>query len=329
MRARCVYYERSGPAREVLALGEMEVAPPGPDEVLVRVRFSGVNPADVKARSGAPGRAMAFPRVVPHHDGAGIVEKAGTGVDRALIGRPVWLFSAQHRRPFGTAAQYITIAGANVVPLPANVPLEVGACLGIPVMTAWHATLNGPPITGRTVLVTGGAGAVGHCAVQLARRHGAFVVATVSSEAKAREAEEAGAHATVDYRAADAAEQVLRATNGHGADVIVDVDTTSNAELLARTVAQDGHIASYGSAAVVAQMPVRDLRLRCATVRFMTLYHLGGDTLRAIAAGINATLEADGLRHRIARQLPLSETAAAHEAVEGGAVSGKVIVRVD
>jgi NADPH2:quinone reductase len=283
----------------------------------------------VKARGGAPGRTLAFSRIVPHHDGSGIVEEVGADVDRALIGQPVWLFCAQHQRPYGTAAQYITIARNNVVPLPTNVPLEIGACLGIPVMTAWHAVLDGPPIAGRKVLVTGGAGAVGHYAVQFARRHGAFVVSTVSSADKARQAAKAGAHVTVDYRNANAAEQIIAATDGHGADVIVDVDMTANADLITKVVAQGGHIASYGSGALTAQVPVRDLRLRCATIRFMTLYHLADTTLQAIAAGINAMLEAGALQHRIAREFPLAETAAAHEAVESGKDSGKVIIRID
>lgn len=217
----------------------------------------------------------------------------------------------------------------RLAPLPHNVPLQTGACLGIPVMTAWHATLNGPPIAGRNVLVTGGAGAVGHYAVQLARMHGAFVVATVSSDDKAREARDAGAQVTVNYRDADAAERIMAATNGRGTDVIVDVDTTTNAELIAKVVAQDGHVASYGSGTLTAQVPVRDLRLKCATLRFMTLYHLSQDTLQAIARGVNAMLERRSLRHRIAKEFPLADTAAAHEAVEGGKINGKVIVRID
>jgi len=329
MHARCVFYERSGPAREVLVLGEIPVRAPGADEVLVRLRYSGVNPADVKARAGAPGRSMAFDRIVPHHDGAGIVEDVGLGVDRALIGQPVWLFSAQYKRPFGTAAQYITIARNNIVLLPKDVPLQVGACLGIPVMTAWHAVSNGPPIAGRSVLVTGGAGTVGHYAVQLARQHGAFVVATVSSMDKGREANEAGAHVIVNYRDADAVEQVMAATKGDGADLVVDVDTTANADFIAKVIAQDGQLVSYGSGSLTAQIPVRDFRLRCATIRFMTLYHLGIDTLRAIAAGINEKLETHSLQHRIVMEVPLANTAAAHEAIEGGKITGKTIIRID
>lgn len=329
MQTHCVSYEKTGPAREVLAVGGIPLNAPGPDDVLVRLHFSGVNPADVKARRGAPGRILGFKRVVPHHDGAGIVEGVGANVDRTLIGQPVWLFSAQYQRPFGTAAQYITIAHTNVVPLPHNVPLKIGACLGIPVMTAWHAALNGPPIADRKVLVTGGAGAVGHYAVQLARRNGAFVVATVSSDDKAREAKEAGAHVTINYREPDAVEHVMQATRGHGADVVVDVDTTANAEFIAKVIAQGGHLASYGSSLLAAQIPVRDFRLRCANIRFMTLYHLPNETLRAIAAGINAMLEADGLLHRIAKEFPLTETAAAHETVESGKISGKVLIRID
>ncbi len=326
MQARCAYYERSGPAREVLALSEMPVRPPAAGEVLVRLHFSGINPTDVKNRGGAPGRGMAFARIVPHHDGAGVVEATGDGLAGLSPGQRVWVFCAQHQRPFGTASEYITLDRQLVVPLPANVPLQAGACLGIPAMTAWNAVLGGGPVNGRTVLVTGGAGAVGHYAVQIARRHGAQVIATVSSPEKAQDALQGRAHHAVNYRAPDAAEQIMAATNGRGVDLCVDVDTTSNAKLVSRVLAMNGQIASYGSRGLTADIPVRDLRLRCASMRFLTLYYLPIDVLRSIAAGINAMLEVDLLQHRIAQVFPLQEIAAAHEAVESGAVSGKVLL---
>jgi NADPH2:quinone reductase len=328
VRSRCIYYERSGPAREVLVLGEMLVQAPAAGEVLVRLHYSGINPTDVKNRGGAPGRSLAFDRIVPHHDGAGIVEAVGEDVPKAMVGNRVWIFCAQHRRAFGTASQYISIDQRLVVPLPANASLEAGACLGIPAMTAWNAVLGSGPVSGRTVLITGGAGAVGHYAVQIARRHGAQVIATVSSPEKAREAVHGGAHHAINYHCPDVAEQIMAASEGRGIELCVDVDTTSNAAMLARVVAMNGQIASYGSRTLNAQIPVRDLRLRCASMRFLTLYHLSIDVLRSIAAGINAMLEADLLQHRVARIFPLHETAAAHETMESGAVSGKILRNV-
>lgn len=326
MRARCAYYDRSGPAREVLALGEMSVQSPGAGEVLVRLHFSGVNPTDIKNRGGVPGRGKVFDRIVPHHDGAGIVEATGEGVPSTLVGQPVWIFCAQHERPFGTASQYITIGQQFISPLPAGVSFEVGACLGIPAMTAWNAVLGSGPVNGRTVLVTGGAGAVGNYAVQIARRQGAFVIATVSSSEKAQDALQGGAHHAIDYRTPDAAEQILAATGGRGVDLCVDVDTTANARLASRVMALGGKIASYGSGQLTADVPVRDLRLRCVSVRFLTIYNFGPDMLQPIAAGINAMLEANLLQHRIVRQFPLEEIAAAHEFLESGTAIGKILI---
>lgn len=326
MRARCAYYDRCGPAREVLALGEMSARSPGAGEVLVRLHFSGVNPTDIKSRGGVLGRGKAFDRIVPHHDGAGIVEATGDGVPSTLVGQPVWVFCAQHERPFGTASQYITIGQQFISPLPAGVSFEVGACLGIPAMTAWNAVLGSGPVNGRTVLVTGGAGAVGHYAVQIARRQGALVIATISSSEKAQYALQGGAHHAIDYRTTDAADQILAATSGRGVDLCVDVDTTANARLASRVMALGGKIASYGSRQLTADVPVRDLRLRCVSIRFLTIYNFGPDMLQLIAAGINAMLEANLLQHRIARQFPLEEIAAAHEFLESGTAIGKILI---
>ena len=328
MQASCAYYERCGPARDVLALGEMPIRPPAANEVLVRLRYSGVNPTDIKNRGGVPGRGMAFDRIVPHHDGAGTIEAIGDGLPATLVGKPVWVFCAQHKRPFGTASQYITIDRKFIAPLPPGASFEAGACVGIPAMTAWNAVLGSGPVNGRIVLVTGGAGAVGHYAVQIARHQGALVIATVSSSEKARDAVQGGAHHTVDYRQPDAAEQILAATDGRGVDLCVDVDATGNAKLVAQVMASGGQIASYGSRELTADMPVRDLRLRCVSMRFLTLYHLNIDLLQSIAAGINAMLESNLLQHRVARIFPLKEIAAAHEALELGAVRGKVLLDV-
>nr|MCU0946075.1 NADPH:quinone reductase [Rubritepida sp.] len=184
---KAVWYERTGPAREVLVYGEMPTPNPRPGEVLVRLAASGVNPSDWKARGGS--RPMIAPRVIPHSDGAGVIEAAGPGVDPARIGQRVWIWNGQWKRPFGTAAQYIALPATQAVPLPAGTSFEAGACLGIPALTALHAVRTDGGVAGQSVLVAGGAGAVGHYAIQFARLLGARqVIATVSSPQKAQHA---------------------------------------------------------------------------------------------------------------------------------------------
>jgi NADPH2:quinone reductase len=310
----------------VLVVGALPVRPPGPGEVLVRVHWSGVNPTDVKSRGGVPGRKMAFERVVPHHDAAGLVEGVGEGVAEELVGQRVWIFCGQHERPFGTASEYVTIDRRRVAPLPADVRMDVGACLGVPAMTAWNAVLGDGPVAGKIVLVAGGAGSVGHYAVQIARLHGARVLATVSSDQKGEEARRAGAHQVFDYTVPGVAEQILRATEGRGVDLFVDVNTTANAALAAAVVRLGGRIASYGSQDLTAVVPVRDLRQRCISVRFLTIHRFGPEILQPIAAGINALLETGRLQHRISHRFPLDRIADAHEVVESGTAIGKVLV---
>ena len=326
---RAAYYDETGPARSVFRIGVLPTPSPGVGEVLVRLETSGVNPTDTKVRGAAPGREKPFDRIVPHHDGAGVIEAVGDGVERGLVGRRVWVFCAQAGRPFGTAAEHVALPVGLTARLPDGVSFEIGAALGVPVMTAWNAVLGDGPVPGKTVLVAGGAGSVGHYAVQIARLFGARVIATVSSQEKAKEAESAGAHATVNYRDADAARRILDLTNGRGVDLFVDVDTTTNASLAGQVTALFGRVTSYGSRGLSAELPVRDLRQRCVTVRFLTLHRFGPAVLGPIADGVNALLEIGGLKHRIAARFPLAEIGAAHEIVEGGSARGKVVVDVD
>ena len=209
---RAVWYERNGPAAEVLTYGEMPTPVAGPGEVRIRLEASGVNPADVGRRGGSY-RAMEYPRVIPNSDGAGIVDQVGDGVTRFKIGQRVWLFNGQRNgRAFGTAAEYIALAEHLVTPLPDNLSFAQGATLGIPGMTAWCCLFADGPIVGKTVLVTGGAGAVGHYAVQLAKWGGAQVIATVSSAAKAEQARLAGADLVVNYRNEDVVAKAMAFT---------------------------------------------------------------------------------------------------------------------
>src|ERR1700745_4177850 len=191
---RAAWYEKQGPAREVLTVGEMPDPTPGPGEVRIRIAASGINPGDIKKRQDSFGIGMPYPRIIPHSDGAGRIDKVGEGVPSEWIGRSVWCYGAQSYRPFGTAAEFTVVPVEKVAPLPDHVAPEQGACLGIPGITAHRAVYVAGPVDGRTVLVQGAGGSVGLCAVQLARRGGAHVVGTVRSSSEEETAKNAGAH---------------------------------------------------------------------------------------------------------------------------------------
>ena len=323
---RAAIFEHLGPARDVLRVIDLADVPPGSGEVQVEVQASGVNPTDVKLRGGAPGRKLAFPLIVPHHDGAGVITHVGAGVDVRRIGQRVWVYGAQNGRAFGTSAQYVTLPARLAVPLSDTLSFDEGACLGVPAMTAWEAVMGDGPPKGDIVLVTGGAGNVGRYAVQLARLAGARVIATVSSEAKAIVACEAGAEATVDYTAPDAAAQILDMTKRLGVTRVVDVDTTRNAALIANVIAPGARVISYGSGALDAAIPVRDFRQKNATIRFLNILRLPPDHLDRNAFALNSALASGGITHGIDSRFPLAEIAAAHEKIESGTAIGRVLV---
>jgi NADPH2:quinone reductase len=259
---QAAFYERTGAASAVLQLGEMPDSTPGPGEVRLRLRWSGVNPADVKARAGLRSTVLPFPRIVPHSDGAGIIDAVGPGVSHDRIGERVWTWNAAWGRPFGTAAQRVVLPEAQAVALPGVVSDEAGACLGIPALTALHACLVGGGVAGRNVLVAGGAGAVGHYAVQFARALGAQqVLATVSSPRKAELAAAAGADAVIDYRSDDVVERVREATRGAGVDRIIEVDVAANAALDVELLRSGGDCVVYGSGAARFELPFYPLIL--------------------------------------------------------------------
>ncbi|HJZ20964.1 MAG TPA: NADPH:quinone reductase [Bradyrhizobium sp.] len=324
---KAVWYERAGAAPEVLSFGEMPTPVAGPGEVRIRLEASGVNPADVGRRAGSY-RAMEFPRVIPNSDGAGIVDQVGDGVTRLAVGQRVWLFNGQrNERAFGTAAQYIALAEHLVTPLPDDVSFAAGATLGIPGMTAWCALFGDGPIVGRTVLVTGGAGAVGHYAVQLAKWGGAQVIATVSSAAKAEQARLAGADLVINYRSEDVVGKAMAFTGGRGIDRVVDVDFGGNIATTLKLMAMNSTIAVYatnGNRSPV--VPVRELMEKCVALRALVLYALPPSLLAAAQADISRWLAAGKRIHNIAGQFALSETAQAHLAVEKGDKLGTVIV---
>lgn len=330
---RAISYRRCGPAAEVLEFGELPDPHPGPGEVLVRVHASGVNPSDVKTRAGLRG-PIAHPRIVPHNDGAGVIEAVGEGVDRARIGERVWLWNANrdfadgaHQGAVGTAADRVAVPAAQAPPLPDGTGFVEGACLGVPAMTAHRAALADGPLDGRTVLVTGGAGAVGHYAVQIAKWAGATVFATVSSAEKAGRAQAAGADAVIDYKREDVAARVLDLTGGRGVDRVIEVDFGANLETNLRLLKPGGAIAAYASAA--APKPALDFypfMNRNAAFRFVLVYAMEADAKAAAVRDIDVMLRQGRLTHPVAATFALEETAAAHETVESGRATGNVVV---
>ncbi len=324
---KAVWYERTGAAPDVLNFGEMPTPEAGPGEVRIRLEASGVNPADVGRRAGNY-RAMEFSRVIPNSDGAGVIDQLGDGVTQFSVGQRVWLFNGQRNgRAFGTAAEYIALADYLVTPLPDDVSFAAGATLGIPCMTAWCCLFGDGPIAGQTVLVTGGAGAVGHYAVQLAKAGGARVIATVSSAIKDMEARLAGADLVVNYRTDDVVAKVMEFTEQRGVDRVVDVDFGGNIATTLKLMAMNSTIAVYatnGNRSPV--IPMRELMEKCIALRALVLFALPPPLLATAQADISKWLAAGPRIHNIAAQFPLSETVQAHLAVEKGDKLGTVIV---
>jgi NADPH:quinone reductase len=324
---QAVWYTETGPATQVLRFGEQPAPQAGPGEVRIRLHASGVNPADCNRRAGRT-QPMEFPLVIPNSDGSGVVDQVGAGVDPALLHRRVWLHNGQRGRALGTAAEWIALDAAVVAPLPDGLSFEQGACLGIPCMTAWHCVFMDGPVEGRTVLVQGGAGAVGHFAVQLAAWGGARVITTVSGEAKARHARAAGAHEVIDRRTEDVAARVLALTGGAGVDRIVEVDLGGNLASDLRVLQANGRIASFASRGDMRPaLPYDDLLRK--NISFHAVF-LGGLPLaarQAIQAGVGRWLASASAQVTVSDVFPLERTADAHLAVEAGTKLGTVVVR--
>jgi NADPH2:quinone reductase len=322
---RAAYYERNGTARDVLSVGEIDTPTPGPGEVRVKLRTSGVNPSDVKAREGRT-RKIAFPRVIPHSDGAGDIDAVGDGVPKARIGERVWVWNAQWKRASGTCAEYAVLPAALAVPLPGSASYEAGACLGIPAMTAFHAVEVSGARQGMNVLVTGGAGGVGHYAIQFAKARGATVLATISSEAKAKLAREAGADHVIDYKRENVPERAMALTGKAGIDAVIEMDLAANARLYPGLLRPRGQVVVYGTGSAEAAIPAQPMLVNAHAVRFVYVYELTADERAAAVATINRMLAAGSLINNVALTLPLSDVVAAHEAVEQGQAMGNVVV---
>lgn len=321
---RAAWYEKQGPAREVLTVGEMMDPSPAAGEVRIRIAVSGINPGDLKKRQDAFGSGMTYPRVIPHSDGAGRIDKIGDGVSSEWMDREVWCYGAQSYRPYGTAAEFTSVPVDHVAPLPKKVSMEQGACLGIPGITAHRAGHVGGPVSDRTVLVQGAAGAVGLCAVALLRHAGAHVIGTVRSSTDEAIAKKAGAH-DVLLIDKDLLSRV-RALAPDGIDHIVEVAFGANIETDVELLKQGGSIASYATDNATPKIPFWLMVFKNIRVYFLGSDDFPKETKTKATRDLNAALEAGWSGFEIAERIPLSEIARAHELVEHPQRPGRVVV---
>ena len=323
---KAVWYERHGDA-DVLEYGEMPNPEPRTGEVRVRVIVSGVNPSDWKRRQGLTSR-MEFSRVIPNQDGAGVIDAVGSGVPQSRIGERVWLFESQFARPFGTGAEYTVQPTGHAVRLPDKTDFVMGAGIGVPAMTAHRCVFADGPVTGKTVLVTGGAGAVGHYAIQQAKLGGATVISTISSEEKAQIALQAEADHTINYREGDTAARVLELTDGRGVDHIVEVDFAANFPVSQQVLRSSGVLAVYSTGSPSNPAVPLQFKSSNVNVRMVLVYDMPESAKTAAISDITSWLEQGKLTHFPGPHFPLERLNDAHLAVAGGAI-GKVIVDVN
>jgi NADPH:quinone reductase-like Zn-dependent oxidoreductase len=325
---KAAYYDRQGPADEVLIVGDLSEPEPGFGEVRVKVAVSGLNPTDLKTRTGFAGAPMPFSRIIPHQDGAGAIDKVGPGVSEKRVGERVWLYKAQAGRPFGTAAEFVVLPSELAVRLPDNASFEVGASLGIAAITAHRCLFADGDIRGRRVLVQGGGGAVGTAAILIAKWAGAWVAATVSRPEQETVALEAGADLVINRHSEDIAAVIKKATNGAGVERIVDVDMANNIDIDIACLAPSGVVTAYATDDPTAKLAMPFLKTMFGgyAFRFVFFYSIPDEAFRTAIREVTACVAAGAYRPAIGLQLPLERVAEAHAAQESGKVVGKILL---
>ena len=323
---RAAWYEKQGPAREVLVVGEMPDPRPAAGEVRIRIAASGINPGDIKKRQDSFGIGMAYPRVIPHSDGAGRVDQVGEGVPSDWVGRAVWCYGAQSYRPFGTAAEFTVVPLDHVAPLPENVSPEQGACLGIPGITAHRAVNVGGDVAGRTVVVQGAGGAVGMCAVQLARHSGARVIGTVRSSSEEPAARSAGAHEM--FLNDETLTERVKVLAPDGVDHIVEVAFGANIDVDVEMLKMGGSIGAYATDNATPKMPFWLMVFKNIRVYFLGSDDFPAEAKVAATQDLNDALQTGWPGFEIGERIPLAEIARAHEMAEHPVRRGRVVVTV-
>lgn len=324
---KSAWFEQFGPAAEVLRIGEQPEPKLAAGQVLVRVSTSGVNPSDVKKRAGSFPNLLDDGLVIPHSDGAGVIEAVGSGVPKRRIGTRVWLYQAQYARRLGTAAEYVAIDSNRAVPLPDNASFETGACLGIPAMTAHRCVFSDGPVDGQVILVTGGAGRVGYYAIQWAAQAGAKVIATACEPDDERMCIDAGADAVVSHRAREWSAEVLKANDNRPIDRVVEVEFGANLAEILKLIRTGGTVATYSSTQITEpKLPFFEMMYMDLTIHFVIVYAMPEEAKRQAIADISDGLRNNSLKHRVAHVLPITEIADAHELIERGGFRGCVVV---
>jgi NADPH2:quinone reductase len=324
------WFEEFGSAKDVLQYSDTDLPMAGPGEVLVRMKTSAVNPSDVKKRAGSFPNLLDEGFVIPNSDGAGVIEAVGDGVESNRVGERVWLYQAQFARRLGTAAEYVAIDTSRAPKLPDNVSFEVGACLGIPVMTSHRAVFADGDVSGQTILVTGGAGRVGHYAIQWASQAGATVIATASNDEDRTACLNAGAHHVVNHRDENVVAEILVASGGELVDRVVDVEFGTNLPISIEVLKVGGVIATYSSTQIPEpKIPFFRMMYKDLTLRTIIVYAMPEEAKQQAIDDIEKALSADVLQHRIAASMPLDEIVRANEVIEQGSIRGAVILTID
>jgi NADPH2:quinone reductase len=325
---KAAWYENIGAAAEVLQVGETSDPTPNVGEVLVEIKSSGLNPSDVKTRAGARGE-LQFPQVIPHSDGGGVITAVGEGIDEKRIGERVWIWNGAFGRACGTCAEMIALPSEQAVSLPEGTSFEAAACMGIPASTAYYGMLCDGSVENQTVLVTGGAGAVGYYGIQLAKWSGASVITTVSGDEKAAVANDAGADLIINYRDEDVVAAINDFTNGEGVDRILEVEFGGNLETSKQIIKPNGTIASYGSvASMEPTLPFYDLMFKGVKLNTYLIYIVSEADRNMITDGINDALNDQALNHMIAESYELDDIVDAHLSMESNTVVGNIVINL-
>ncbi|MCA1054256.1 NADPH:quinone reductase [Rossellomorea aquimaris] len=326
---KAAWFNQFGPASEVLQIGEIDTPVPAPGEVLIRMHTSGVNPSDTKKRLASFPDLLDHGAVIPNSDGAGIIEAVGAGVPHSRIGERVWVYQAQYGRLHGTAAEYVSIDSNRAVTLPDNTSFVEGACMGIPAMTAHRCVFADGPVEGQWLLITGGAGRVGHYAIQWAKLSGATVIATASNEEARKHCFEAGADYVVNHRSEGMVDEVMEVTGGVKVDRVIDVEFGANLPKVLQLIRIGGVIATYSSTVVTEPcLPFKEMMFMDLTLRLVIVYAMPETAKREAIEDITTALENKWLQHRIAETYPLDQIAEANQKIEDGGFYGCVVVEI-
>ncbi|MFT6329582.1 MAG: NADPH:quinone reductase-like Zn-dependent oxidoreductase [Bermanella sp.] len=327
---KAAWFEKFGAPADTIIIGEQPKPIAGDGEVLVKLKTTGVNPSDVKKRIGAFPNLLDNGHVIPHSDGAGIIEAVGKGVPESRIGERVWVYQAQYARLLGTAAEYVAIDASRAATLPSNISFEIGACLGIPAMTAHRVVSSDGSVKGQTVLVTGGAGRVGYYAIQWAKLAGAKVITTASNPVDKASCIAAGADLVVNHRDVNWGEKVQEINDGEKVDRVIDVEFGFNLPEVLKCIRTGGVIATYGNTQIKEpKLPFFQMMFMDLTIRMTIVYAMPESAKQEAVEDIYKALSAGQLKHRVTHVLPFKQMAKSHELIEGSGLRGSVVVNIE